>query len=634
MDQLRQLANALYESKQKRPYVLLLGSGLSLNQSLLDATNCRTWDDFYQGLKKSRKKYISLIKEHFATFQLQDGYNCIAQLVKKGYFKAVFTVNTDLQLLDAAISENVNVIIYDQCMQKVMTADLSTQPSSAQSIVCFLHGLIDKSCRLTISEIINVPPAFESLLPHYLKEDLLMVDFTELGDFDLLHRIPALEQSERSIWWLSSEQDQAILESLSSHRDSSKVMKGDQAIFNQFFSKLLEMVGEKERQAIHDKQRSCNRLPVTPDPQILSSNSSIPISSDAPKGSQVSSASIVDREPIHVSSQLLRAYLPCSILHLQNTEMPLLKYILSNNTNNPVKFFLNAHIENVSDTRKNTVDVPAQESIVYYQRTPNIKPDIRKKEFTTFPATVVVHVQSRKKDGVIRPDEHEETYDVNLLPYNVICWAEPNLESGKGYKSFLEHIAAWVTPRATSVRNALDEVRKKTFVGQQWGYTAVQNWAIPRLQVQAIYQYLKEIKMGSNGTPVAIVPEKNGAKWQAVQLPRESLERRVANCIDGAVLYASLIELAGLEPMIVIQNTHAFVGWKVWRGAEEYEFLETTMTDTAPFDEALASGIEQYGKLKGDNSFEREVFDERGFARLLDIKHLHDTTVQPMPIEE
>jgi hypothetical protein len=72
-----------------------------------------------------------------------------------------------------------------------------------------------------------------------------------------------------------------------------------------------------------------------------------------------------------------------------------------------------------------------------------------------------------------------------------------------------------------------------------------------------------------------------------VRLPEESLQRASANCIDGAVLYASLFENLGLESVVVLVPGHAYVGVKLAEGGKDYLYLETALTGRANFEAAV-----------------------------------------------
>jgi hypothetical protein len=88
--------------------------------------------------------------------------------------------------------------------------------------------------------------------------------------------------------------------------------------------------------------------------------------------------------------------------------------------------------------------------------------------------------------------------------------------------------------------------------------------------------------------PVTFSPEE-GAANQRVRLPRESLQDGEANCIDGTLLFASLLEAASLSPAIVLVPGHAFIAWETWKQKDEWRFLETTMIGKATFEEACHS---------------------------------------------
>jgi len=62
---------------------------------------------------------------------------------------------------------------------------------------------------------------------------------------------------------------------------------------------------------------------------------------------------------------------------------------------------------------------------------------------------------------------------------------------------------------------------------------------------------------------------------QRVRLPDEVWHDRRANCIDGSVLIAAVLERIGLDALIVLVPGHAFVGYRTGDGAAEY--FETTV---------------------------------------------------------
>ena len=94
-----------------------------------------------------------------------------------------------------------------------------------------------------------------------------------------------------------------------------------------------------------------------------------------------------------------------------------------------------------------------------------------------------------------------------------------------------------------------------------------------------------------------------------MRLPRESLTAGTANCIDGAVLFASLLEGISLSPALVIIPGHALVAWETWEDSGEWDYLETTMIGGAyTFAQARNSGrslaetFEQLAAETGNNA--------------------------------
>lgn len=64
---------------------------------------------------------------------------------------------------------------------------------------------------------------------------------------------------------------------------------------------------------------------------------------------------------------------------------------------------------------------------------------------------------------------------------------------------------------------------------------------------------------------------------QRVRRPDEVWRDRRANCLDGSVLLASVLERLDLNPVIVLLPGHAFVGFRSGGSARHATFLETTL---------------------------------------------------------
>lgn len=85
--------------------------------------------------------------------------------------------------------------------------------------------------------------------------------------------------------------------------------------------------------------------------------------------------------------------------------------------------------------------------------------------------------------------------------------------------------------------------------------------------------------------------------YQNISLPRESVAMRAANCFDGTLLFASILENIGFEPVIRLVRGHAYIGVRsapASSGLGVTWFLETTMvgTTTASWFDALVCGLD------------------------------------------
>ena len=108
--------------------------------------------------------------------------------------------------------------------------------------------------------------------------------------------------------------------------------------------------------------------------------------------------------------------------------------------------------------------------------------------------------------------------------------------------------------------------------------------------MRAIFQALKlDASITYVNSVISFNPEA-GSRSQRVRLPRQALDEQQANCLDGALLFASLLEAASLNPALVILPNHALVAWQKSSGRDEWEYLETTLINSATFEQAVDLG--------------------------------------------
>ena len=80
------------------------------------------------------------------------------------------------------------------------------------------------------------------------------------------------------------------------------------------------------------------------------------------------------------------------------------------------------------------------------------------------------------------------------------------------------------------------------------------------------------------------------SQGQRIVLPEVVLKNKAGNCIDLTVLFASILEGAGLYSLIFLTEDHAFIGWGNKNKPQEMIFLETTVIGQLDFDKAREAG--------------------------------------------
>ncbi len=332
--------------------------------------------------------------------------------------------------------------------------------------------------------------------------------------------------------------------------------------------------------------------------------------------------------------KLLTPIVPTAFCHnLSAKEFPLVQFTIDNRapTSKPARLYVKASIEGFSDEAVASVTLPEGERAeVVLLPTLQLGPCMTLNEIR--PATLRVTVrQFGSGDELLLLDQ---TYPIRLHAYDT---ALLGIRAPDGnVVDLTDHLCAFVTPHMPEIegllRKAVEYHPHHRIAGYRGASNAVEARSIVREQVRAIYSALKhDAGLAYVDSPLNF-GKQEGQVTQRVRLPVTSLHENQgrANCVDGAVLYASLLELANLEPVIAIVPGHVFVGWRTWRGTDQYDFLESTMTRTDNFEAALKAGNQQYEQARDKGYFERSLFDPRGFARLIDVAACRARHIYPL----
>lgn len=171
----------------------------------------------------------------------------------------------------------------------------------------------------------------------------------------------------------------------------------------------------------------------------------------------------------------------------------------------------------------------------------------------------------------------EETQTVRVRSINDAPFARVS-KDGK-YQDYSYMFAAYVNENHPWIDQLLRQVLDipvpivREFVGYQKGPQEVIN------QVFAIWYYFQRsgFTYSSITTPTGFT---EGVYSQYVRTLEDSLKTRQSNCIDGTVLFASILRRIGIDPFIVLVPGHAYLGFYLDPQHRSVAYLETTVMNT------------------------------------------------------
>lgn len=134
---------------------------------------------------------------------------------------------------------------------------------------------------------------------------------------------------------------------------------------------------------------------------------------------------------------------------------------------------------------------------------------------------------------------------------------------------------------------------------------------------EALFDVLK-----TNGVTLTNAPKK-GTFWKSVKDLRyasDTIKAKGGTCLDGALLFASVFEAAGLRPVVILVPDHALVGIRIWSNEDVVIPIETTLVGTGTFKAAYNSGAQQYN-----------TYFYQGKLDLVDVELARNNGVTPAP---
>lgn len=296
-------------------------------------------------------------------------------------------------------------------------------------------------------------------------------------------------------------------------------------------------------------------------------------------------------------------------------ERPLVEVELRNDTAQTRRLLVSSHIQEYSHVAEATVTL-APGAVETVRQLPALRKSTVQGITELTKAELTVSVRDLNADKIVQ----QQSARIALLARNAapIAARDPHTNA---WIDMTPYLAAFVTPNAPAVletlRKAVDRHPEQKLAGYQ---------ADVVLQVNALYDVLKhDIGLAYVNSMISFNPDA-AALDQRVRLPRESLAARSANCLDAALLVASLLEACTLHPALLIGHDHALVGWETHPGSNVWEFLETTVFLTNDF-----AAARDLGRRKAAFFAQRvQTTGDATWQRLLPIQPLRAQTITPL----
>jgi hypothetical protein len=193
---------------------------------------------------------------------------------------------------------------------------------------------------------------------------------------------------------------------------------------------------------------------------------------------------------------------------------------------------------------------------------------------------------------------------------------------GEDFK-YAPYIASWVTPHDPEVERVLS-IAKEYMPGRRLpGYeswkSADEQSRMTYAEARAIYTALRRTGISYVKSSATLGTHMHAQITERVRMPGESLRLRSANCIDGAVMYASLFENLGMDPVVVLVPGHAYVGVRSAEQSDRYLYIETALTGRANFDAAVNAASRGLARFRP------------GEITMLRINEARQAGIYPMP---
>ena len=183
------------------------------------------------------------------------------------------------------------------------------------------------------------------------------------------------------------------------------------------------------------------------------------------------------------------------------------------------------------------------------------------------PISVAVEVEMNKKPL----GQRVRTFSVRSINECLLGY----VANGTQFHDTSIFFAAYVNEENPMIDRLLREALNTRIVNRFLGYQSTAKGAVDR-QVYALWNVLQKRNFRYSSVSNTSLSS-NVVFSQRVRTFDDALESSQINCVDGSVLFASLMRAINIEPILVRTPGHMFVGYYTDSSRKEMNFLETTM---------------------------------------------------------
>jgi len=250
MSRISDLAKMMRAKRESgsHPYVLVLGagasvsSGTSLNRAVVERVvgtcDLEAFDEYLT--RCSDDERFAILRDLVEGASPSKGYQCLAELIRAGYFNVILSTNFDPLLEDAITGLQMRrrdyVFLVHGVMEPDFIADHLDNPVPRVKLLK-LHGdLFYRKFYYTGEEITRFPPSINHALETYLnRRDILVVGHS-MRDTDINR---CLKARGSSIWYVGpSPPSEEIAQFMEARKSKNNFISGDDGYFDPFFTQL------------------------------------------------------------------------------------------------------------------------------------------------------------------------------------------------------------------------------------------------------------------------------------------------------------------------------------------------------------------------------------------------------------